>query len=183
MFGWHVLKFVIIFQGTDHDPSLPHSLYSRYIVITGVIFLSDTGVMAFIFLPKIKYAKEGLPEGMSVVESMNLPSTVSQQQRNKSFVSRASTGSDYGAERRASTDSSLQNNPKVIRSEASDEGSLDESQVPEMEERQLSQSSASQRRVTFDMSESSGEGGILEAAKAEKEEITCPADEAEDVHV
>ncbi|EJK70687.1 hypothetical protein THAOC_07933, partial [Thalassiosira oceanica] len=178
---------------------------ARYIVITGVIFLSDTGVMAFIFLPKIKYAKEGLPEGMSVVESMNLPSTVSQQQRRKSYgisrFSRASTGSDPGTERRTSAgsepgterrtsaDLSPSNNSKVISSEASNEGNLDVSQVPEMEERQLSQSSASGRRVTFEMSESSdgdisrsalGENpGDVEAVKAKVE--TVPKDDQGDV--
>lgn len=46
------------------------SAAARYIVIAGVIFLTDTGVLSFIFIPKIKFQSEGLPEGMSVVESM-----------------------------------------------------------------------------------------------------------------
>eukprot|EP00984_Skeletonema_dohrnii_P009559 scaffold3657_cov114-Skeletonema_dohrnii-CCMP3373.AAC.5 len=45
---------------------------ARYFVIAGVIFLTDTGVLALIFLPKIKYAKVGLPEGMTVIESFRI---------------------------------------------------------------------------------------------------------------
>lgn len=48
---------------------------ARYIVIAGVIFLTDTGVLALIFLPKIKYAKVGLPEGLSVADSVGLKRT------------------------------------------------------------------------------------------------------------
>lgn len=43
---------------------------ARYLVMAGVIFLTDTGVLALIFLPKIKYAKVGLPEGVSVIDSI-----------------------------------------------------------------------------------------------------------------
>ena len=50
--------------------AVQESVEARYIVIAGVIFLTDTGVLALIFVPKIKYAKEGLPEGLTVAESM-----------------------------------------------------------------------------------------------------------------
>ena len=208
MFYWYVLEHDYP-PRTNYDSSSIH----RYIVITGVIFLSDTGVMAFIFLPKIKYAKEGLPEGMTVVESMNLPSTVSQRQRRGTYVkpaagasaysgysgvSRASTGSEYGAERRSSIDSPPPNSLDVIRSAASNEGSLDVSQVPEMEERQPSQGNGSQRRVTFDMSESSRDGDSFHSALGDsfhsalsdnpgdeevvkKDETTCTASEPDAV--
>lgn len=43
---------------------------ARYLVMAGVIFLTDTGVLALIFLPKINYAKVGLPEGVSVIDSI-----------------------------------------------------------------------------------------------------------------
>jgi len=56
--------------------SVQDSAAARYIVIAGVIFLTDTGVTSFIFMPKIKYQHEGLPLGMSVVESMNIRSSV-----------------------------------------------------------------------------------------------------------
>ncbi|KAK1740327.1 GABA-B receptor [Skeletonema marinoi] len=60
---------------------------ARYIVIAGVIFLTDTGVLALIFLPKIKYAKVGLPEGMTVTESIGIKRT--------NVKSQAGRGSDY----------------------------------------------------------------------------------------
>ncbi|KAL7532547.1 hypothetical protein ACHAXR_007278 [Thalassiosira sp. AJA248-18] len=50
------------------------SASARYIVISGVIFLTDTGVLALIFLPKIKFQREGLPEGVTVAQSMNVHS-------------------------------------------------------------------------------------------------------------
>jgi hypothetical protein len=52
------------------------SAVARYTVIAGVIFLTDTGVLSLIFIPKIKFQNEGLPEGMSVVQSMNIRSSV-----------------------------------------------------------------------------------------------------------
>jgi len=51
------------------------SAAARYIVIAGVIFLTDTGVLSFIFIPKIKYQNEGLPEGVTVAQSMRNVST------------------------------------------------------------------------------------------------------------
>ena len=48
---------------------------ARYIVIAGVIFLTDTGVLALIFLPKIKYSKMGLAEGETVAGSMGISRT------------------------------------------------------------------------------------------------------------
>ncbi|KAL7523494.1 hypothetical protein ACHAWF_000545 [Thalassiosira exigua] len=45
---------------------------ARYFVMAWVIFLTDTGVLSLIFIPKIKYAKEGLPAGQSVIENINL---------------------------------------------------------------------------------------------------------------
>eukprot|EP00984_Skeletonema_dohrnii_P029715 scaffold20560_cov93-Skeletonema_dohrnii-CCMP3373.AAC.3 len=60
---------------------------ARYIVIAGVIFLTDTGVLALIFLPKIKYAKVGLPEGVTVTESIGL--------RRTNVKSQAGRGSEY----------------------------------------------------------------------------------------
>jgi len=64
---------IILVQGTAA---------ARYIVIAGVIFLTDTGVLSLIFIPKIKFQNEGLPEGVSVIESMNVrPSIVGLQSR------------------------------------------------------------------------------------------------------
>eukprot|EP00984_Skeletonema_dohrnii_P016559 scaffold7395_cov95-Skeletonema_dohrnii-CCMP3373.AAC.2 len=57
---------------------------ARYIVIAGVIFLTDTGVLALIFLPKIKYAKVGLPEGLTVTESIGLRRTNVKSQAGRS---------------------------------------------------------------------------------------------------
>lgn len=51
-----------------------NSASARYIVIAGIIFLTDTGTLAFTFLPKIRSQQEGLPEGMSVTQSIQLPS-------------------------------------------------------------------------------------------------------------
>jgi hypothetical protein len=53
---------------------------ARYIVIAGVIFLTDTGVLSLIFIPKIKFQSEGLPQGVSVIQSMNVRSSVMAQQ-------------------------------------------------------------------------------------------------------
>lgn len=63
---------------------------ARYIVIAGVIFLTDTGVLALIFIPKIKYAKIGLPEGMSAAESVGIKRAAARRSNYKSNV--ASTG-------------------------------------------------------------------------------------------
>ena len=48
------------------------SAAAQYIVKAGVIFLTDTGVLSLIFVPKIRYQNVGLPEGMSVVQSINV---------------------------------------------------------------------------------------------------------------
>lgn len=53
--------------------AVQESTDARYFVMVGVIFLTDTGVLSLIFIPKIKYAKEGLPAGQTVIESINLP--------------------------------------------------------------------------------------------------------------
>jgi hypothetical protein len=59
------------------------SAAARYIVIAGVIFLTDTGVLSLIFIPKIKFQNEGLPQGVSVIQSMNVHSSViARQSRN-----------------------------------------------------------------------------------------------------
>jgi len=75
------------------------SAQARYFVIAGVIFLTDTGVLSLIFLPKIKFQRDGLPEGVSVVQSMNITSRASTGGR------RASTAS-YVDKRRLSLDAS-----------------------------------------------------------------------------
>ena len=62
---------IILVQGTAA---------ARYIVIAGVIFLTDTGVLSLIFIPKIKFQNEGLPEGVSVIQSMNVRPSISGQQ-------------------------------------------------------------------------------------------------------
>jgi hypothetical protein len=49
---------------------------ARYIVIVGLIFLTDTGVLSLIFIPKIKFQNKGLPAGMTVVQSMNMRSSI-----------------------------------------------------------------------------------------------------------
>jgi len=87
------------------------SAQARYFVIAGVIFLTDTGVLSLIFLPKIKFQRDGLPEGVSVVQSMNITSRAS-------TVRRASTAS-YADTRRLSQDiSAVSSGPPQI--EASD---------------------------------------------------------------
>ena len=88
------------------------SAQARYFVIAGVIFLTDTGVLSLIFLPKIKFQRDGLPEGVSVVQSMNITSRASTGGR------RASTAS-YVDKRRLSLDASaVSSGPSQI--EASD---------------------------------------------------------------
>lgn len=73
---------------------------ASYIVIAGVIFLTDTGVVALILLPKIKFAKEGLPEGISVAQSVSLTrrptrnSTLISGLRDSTFQSRLSSSYD-----------------------------------------------------------------------------------------
>jgi hypothetical protein len=58
------------------------SAAARYIVMAGIIFLTDTGVLSLIFVPKIKYQNEGLPEGVSVAQSLAVrPSMVSPMSR------------------------------------------------------------------------------------------------------
>lgn len=48
------------------------SAAARYMVIAGVIFLTDTGVISLVFVPKIKFQKDGVPEGHSIAQSMNI---------------------------------------------------------------------------------------------------------------
>jgi len=43
---------------------------AQYIVLAGVIFLTDTGVLSFVFIPKIRFQKKGIPEGVSVMQSI-----------------------------------------------------------------------------------------------------------------
>lgn len=60
---------------------------ARYIVIAGVIFLTDTGVLALTFLPKIKYAREGLAEGETVAGGMGVNRTSMQSKGARTSVS------------------------------------------------------------------------------------------------
>jgi len=64
------------------------SAATRYIVIAGVIFLTDTGVLSFIFIPKIKFQREGLPEGVTVMQSMQLEAHTSRQERSEIEITR-----------------------------------------------------------------------------------------------
>jgi len=48
------------------------SAAARYMVIAGVIFLTDTGVLSLVFAPKIKFQKDGLPTGVSVAQSLSV---------------------------------------------------------------------------------------------------------------
>lgn len=43
---------------------------ARFIVITAIIFLEDFGILCFIMIPKILFVREGLPEGVSVGQSV-----------------------------------------------------------------------------------------------------------------
>jgi hypothetical protein len=44
---------------------------ARYIVIAAIIILNDIGILCFVFLPKMRYQKEGLPEGVGIGESID----------------------------------------------------------------------------------------------------------------
>merc|ERR1719203_127626 len=43
---------------------------SLFVVLVGIIFLNDAGILCFIFIPKIRFQQAGLPEGVTVIESI-----------------------------------------------------------------------------------------------------------------
>lgn len=79
------------------------STSARYFVIAGVIFLTDTGTCALIFLPKIMYQRKGLPEGVSVVQSINLGGGVSSRRNGVANCSVASGVEQDGGEARVAS--------------------------------------------------------------------------------
>eukprot|EP00543_Licmophora_paradoxa_P003371 CAMPEP_0202444922 /NCGR_PEP_ID=MMETSP1360-20130828/3835_1 /ASSEMBLY_ACC=CAM_ASM_000848 /TAXON_ID=515479 /ORGANISM="Licmophora paradoxa, Strain CCMP2313" /LENGTH=330 /DNA_ID=CAMNT_0049061023 /DNA_START=254 /DNA_END=1246 /DNA_ORIENTATION=- len=46
------------------------SVVAQYIVLSCLVFLNDSGILAFVFFPKMNFVKEGLPEGVSVTQSV-----------------------------------------------------------------------------------------------------------------
>mmetsp|Transcript_882 Transcript_882/g.2138 ORF Transcript_882/g.2138 Transcript_882/m.2138 type:complete len:99 (+) Transcript_882:535-831(+) len=46
------------------------SIEAKFIVLSSVVFLNDAGILCFVFVPKMKFVKEGLPEGVAVVHSV-----------------------------------------------------------------------------------------------------------------
>mmetsp|Transcript_13530 Transcript_13530/g.22205 ORF Transcript_13530/g.22205 Transcript_13530/m.22205 type:complete len:954 (-) Transcript_13530:19-2880(-) len=94
---------------------------ARYIVIAGVIFLTDTGVLALIFVPKIKFAKKGLPEGVTVAESIRMKrssaSVISGSRRGSNVVSTVEE-----IRRRAASRASHHRNSSIASSHSETEG-------------------------------------------------------------
>lgn len=89
--------------------SVQDSAAARYMVIAGVIFLTDTGVLSLIFIPKIKFQREGLPMGVSVAQSMAVNRTsVGDPLSRYGLTSRAEGSStNRGSSRRFGTVDSL----------------------------------------------------------------------------
>uniref|UniRef100_A0A7S4K6M6 G-protein coupled receptors family 3 profile domain-containing protein n=1 Tax=Odontella aurita TaxID=265563 RepID=A0A7S4K6M6_9STRA len=81
------------------------SASARYIIVTGVIFFTDTGVLALIFLPKIKFQRLGLPEGVTVAQSLRLHSRRESQNEKQSHASKSNTRSDPQAAAVSNVDS------------------------------------------------------------------------------
>jgi len=43
---------------------------AQFIVLASIVFLNDIGVLCFIFIPKVHYVEKGIPEGLSVVQTI-----------------------------------------------------------------------------------------------------------------
>ena len=50
--------------------SVGESTVARFIVLAMIIFLNDAGILCFIFIPKMMYVRQGLPDGVTVGESV-----------------------------------------------------------------------------------------------------------------
>lgn len=67
----------VVFAAGDNESA-------RYTILLGIIFLNDAGILCFIFIPKILFQRKGLPEGVTVSES------IQNKQFRKSIVREAS---------------------------------------------------------------------------------------------
>ncbi len=80
---------------------------ARYMVMAGVIFLTDTGVLSLVFVPKIKFQKDGLPMGVSVAQSLNVNrSSAGDPLSRYGLSSKAENGRDF-----SNRDSSYRSRP------------------------------------------------------------------------
>lgn len=41
-----------------------------YVVLSAIVFINDFAILCFIFIPKIKHQKQGLPDGVSTAQSV-----------------------------------------------------------------------------------------------------------------
>jgi len=62
--------FEVLVIGIPVLAAVQDSSSTRFVVLSSIVFLSDIGILCFVFIPKILFAKEGLPEGVTVGESI-----------------------------------------------------------------------------------------------------------------
>lgn len=80
-----VYVFEILAIGLPVMAAVRDSVTARFLVMSAVIFLNDFGILCFIFIPKVLFVRKGLPDGISVPESILRASMTKALKRSMSF--------------------------------------------------------------------------------------------------
>lgn len=90
-----------------------NAIGASYIVLVCIVGLSDLGILSLIFVPKVLFSREGLPEGVSVGQSIFKTRVIGQVRDRKQETSQGAAASSISAieemnEHKASDDVSLE---------------------------------------------------------------------------
>eukprot|EP00521_Asterionellopsis_glacialis_P009047 CAMPEP_0195283310 /NCGR_PEP_ID=MMETSP0707-20130614/1897_1 /TAXON_ID=33640 /ORGANISM="Asterionellopsis glacialis, Strain CCMP134" /LENGTH=975 /DNA_ID=CAMNT_0040342455 /DNA_START=118 /DNA_END=3045 /DNA_ORIENTATION=- len=85
--------FEVLVIGIPVLAAVQDSVETRFIVLSSIVFLSDMGILCFVFIPKMMFLKEGLPEGVRVNESITVDTM--QKAKNREVAKKAMSYSIY----------------------------------------------------------------------------------------
>jgi len=85
--------FEVLVIGIPVLVAVQDSVETRFIVLSSIVFLSDIGILCFVFIPKMMFLKEGLPEGVRVNESITIDTM--QKAKNREVAKKAMSYSMY----------------------------------------------------------------------------------------